>query len=178
MNTRPIPSEKLDALKGWPNPHAVDFEAKFDPAIDARVPRGSVCHLNANGLLALGCDDPSKNPMPLFVLWSNEDLVVNVPHPSPATTRRTFVPVNPTGVGMALVATGAYELVTTQFVPGDYLPNDKLTSPTSGDNAGRIAPGTLGTNVICGIVSRGVVDNGSGYDAIAFWPTVLPVYPS
>jgi hypothetical protein len=77
---------------------------------------------------------------------------------------------------MALVATGAYELASTAFVAGTYTPNMPLTSPLAPSaNAGLLQEGTIGTDMIVGLVSRGVVDNGYGYDAIAFWP--CPIFP-
>ena len=43
-------------------------------------------------------------------------------------------------------------------------------------DAGKLDVGTLYTDMIVGIVSRGVVDNGYGHDAVAFWP--FPVFPT
>jgi len=87
------------------------------------------------------------------------------------------VPVTPTGQALALVAVGAYELVSTAFVAGSYPPNTPLTANKSGSAApGKLRSGTLYTNMIVGIVSRGVVDNGYGKNALAFWP--CPVFPN
>ena len=77
---------------------------------------------------------------------------------------------------MALVATGAYELTSTEFVADTYAPNDALTSDTAGANAGLLKKGTMYTDMIVGIVSRGQVDNGYGFDSIAFWP--VAVFPT
>ena len=70
--------------------------------------------------------------------------------------------------------------MSTNYVTNaQYAPNDHLTSATgSGASAGKLVAGTLGTDTICGVVSRGVIDNGYGYNALAFWPVYLPVYPS
>jgi hypothetical protein len=76
---------------------------------------------------------------------------------------------------MALVAIGAYELVSTAYVAGSDLPNAPLTSATTGDNKGKLVAGNMYTNMIVGFVSRGVVDNGYGKNALAFWP--FPIFP-
>lgn len=178
---RSMTAYTLNALKGWPAPHALDFEAKINSAVTDWVPPGSVCHVDSAGTLSMGCDDDGSNPMPLFLFPSSDDPDVTNEAPDASTEKGAYVPINPTGVAMALVATGAYELTTTNFVDADYSPNDKLTADigtdvTSGD-AGKLKAGVLGTNVLCGVVSRGVIDNGYGHDALAFWPVFLPVYP-
>jgi len=85
--------------------------------------------------------------------------------------------MSPTGQAMALVAIGAYELVSTAFVSGSYAISQPLTANISGRAApGKLRGGTLYTNMIVGFVSRGVVDNGYGQNALAFWP--FPVFPT
>lgn len=165
----------LNALKGWPQPAAVDFHTEFDASITTLVPPGSVVHINVDGFYALGVGTLSV--MPLFMFNGSDDPDVVNDGGDPATTKGVFVGINPTGQAMALVAVGAYELTSTAFVAGTYDPNTPLTSPLSPDaNAGMLEAGTLYTDMIVGIVSRGVVDNGYGYDALAFWP--FPVFPS
>jgi len=174
-------SETLNALKGWPQMSAVDFEAKLNANITDRVPAGSVVSLNADLEFVLGVDSSTTNPMPMFTFFASDSPVVSNYGGNPSTTKGVWVPISPSGNMLALVAVGAYELVSTNFKTGvTYAPNSKLTSPmtaSSGHVPGRLEPGTLGTNVICGVVSRGVVDNGYGHDALAFWPVFLPVYP-
>jgi hypothetical protein len=103
-----------------------------------------------------------------------------------------FTALFPAGTMSALVATGAFELMTTEYVAGTYLPNDKLTSPTeaqiTGSNftaAGLLTNLTgwpsgagpapiLGKNNICGIVSRGVVPDMNNVSRLAFWPVYAP----
>jgi len=178
MNTNPrqMTADTLNALKGWPNPYAVDYEAEFDASLaSTRVPAGSVVHLTAGGKYLLGVGN--LNVMPLFTFNnSNDPDVVNYGG-NPATDRRAWVPFGPTGMAMALPACGAYELVTTQYVTGQsYVPNTPLTSALAGGNAGKVGPGVIGTNMIVGFVSRvGLQDNGYGHQAVAFWP--FPVFP-
>jgi hypothetical protein len=174
MSVGQMMAKTLNALKGWPNPAAVDFHTEFDPSVTQEVPPGAVVRLNNAGRYVLGVG--TTKAMPLFLFAGSRDPdVVNISG-NPATDKGVFVPIAPTGQAMALPAVGAYELVSTHFVPGSYPPNTPLTSPSTGPNAGRLSPGTLYTDMIVGFVSRGVVDNGYGYDAVAFWP--FPVFPT
>ena len=167
-------AETLNALKGWPNMAAVDFHAPFDATVFqsvTRVPAGSVVSLNSSGNFILGVGNTKV--MPLFTFYASDDPTVSPPNGGdPSTTRGVYVGLSPTGQCLALPACGAYELVSTNFVADSYAPNTLLTSATSGANAGKLAAGTLWTNTIVGIVSRGIVDNGYGHDALAFWPHV------
>ncbi len=173
---RQMTAYTLNALKGWPQPAAVDFHTTFDPTVvddDAVVLAGSVAHLSSAGQYLLGLG--AKTVMPLFMFNSSDDPDVVNDGGDASTTKGVFVPINPTGQAMSLVAVGAYELVSTAFVAGSYPPNTHLTSRLSPDaTAGQLRSGTLWTPTICGVVSRGVVDNGYGYDALAFWPQYLP----
>ena len=171
-------SETLNALKGWPAPHALDFEAKLNSAVTERVPRGTVAHVDSAGTLSLGCNDTTLNPMPLFIFPASDDEDVQNEAADASTTPGAFIPISPTGVLVALVATGAYELVSTNYVDASYAPNDKLTAatgttPTSGAS-GKLVAGAIDTDVICGVVSRGVINNGYGFNALAFWPVFIP----
>lgn len=166
----------LNALKGWPQPAAVDFHTTYDPTVIADgtvVLAGSVCHLSDAGQYVLGVG--SKAVMPLFMFNSSDDPDVVNDGGDASTTRGVFIPINPTGQSMSLVAVGALELVSTAFVADTYLPNDKLTSPLApASDAGQLKNGTLWTDTVVGVVSRGVVDNGYGFDAVAFWPWFCP----
>lgn len=174
---RQMTAETLNALKGWPQMAAVDFHTEFDATVFDlvdRVPAGSVVHLNEDGKFELGVGTLSV--MPMFSFNASDDPDVDNAAGDPATEKGVYIPINPTGQSMALVAVGAYELVSTAFVAGTYDPNDALTSPIAGSNAGKLQVGTLYTDMVVGIVSRGVVDNGYDHDAVAFWP--FPVFPN
>ena len=164
----------LNALKGCPQPAAVDFNTEFAAGIATVVLPGSVVHLDSTGRYALGVG--TLKVMPLFMFNGSDDPDVVNDGGDAATDKGVFIAINPTGQAMALVAVGAYELVSTAFVAGTYNPNDALTSDTTGANVGLLRVGTMHSDMIVGIVSRGVVDNGYGYDAVAFWP--LPVFPT
>lgn len=166
----------LNALKGWPQPAAVDFHTTFDDTITDEVLPGSVVHISATGTYLLGVGDDAV--MPLFMFNGSLDADVINEAGDPSTDRGVFVPINPTGQAMALVAVGAYELVSTAFVDDTYAPNDHLTSTLApAVDAGLLKKGTVYTATICGVVSRGVVDNGYGFEALAFWPVYIPATP-
>ena len=190
---RQMTAQTLNALKGWPQMAAVDFHAEFDAtnltALSlTRVPAGAVVHVSATtGKFILGAGDESVDGaltkanavMPMFTFNASDDPDVSNDGGDPATEKGVFIPISPTGQAMALVAVGAYELVSTNYVvasAASLVPNVPLTSPKTGANAGKLDVGVLYTDVVVGICSRGVVDNGYGTDAVAFWP--FPVFPS
>lgn len=175
---RQMTANTLNALKGWPNMNAVDFHSEFDsgiPAGDLPVLAGSVLSLNSSGNFILGVGTTSV--MPMFSFNNSDDPDVANDGGDASTDAGVFIPIAPTGQALALVATGAYELVSTAFVDAAYAPNDPLTADLSGDtDPGQLQAGTLYDDMIVGIVSRGVVDNGYGKNALAFWP--FPVFPT
>lgn len=174
---RQMTASTLNALKGWPQPQAVDFETQLDasvPEANKPVLEGSVVHVNASGKYELGVG--TTRVMPLFTFQSSDDPDVENDGGDASTDRGVWVPISPTGAIMALVAVGAYELVSTSFVADDYDPNDFLTSDLAGVNAGKLKKGVIYTDMIVGVVSRGKVDNGFGFTAVSFWP--FPIFPT
>ena len=183
----------LNALKGWPSQSALDYSASLAAGYLADttftvLPEGSVVHLNSTGYFEPGIG--TLTAMPLFTFQSSSDPDVMNYGGTPATDIGAFVAVQPSGVIMALVATGAYELVSTNvdltnFTSASYPPNTPLTSvqwtgtsagaakPASSANPtpGTLKPGTLTSHTICGIVSRGIVGNGYLNDNPAYVPT-------
>jgi hypothetical protein len=163
----------LNALKGWPAPAAVDFNTLMDPSVTTEVLPGSVVHLNSSGYYVLGVGN--LKVMPMFTFDDSLDPDVVNQGGDPSVTKGVFIGISPTGQLLALVAVGAYELVSTAFVSGTYNPNDHLTSPTTGVNAGllQVTTSVYGQTIV-GLVSRGIVDNGYGFDGVAFWPWYIP----
>ncbi len=176
MPTSPVQmtAKTLNAFKGWPSMSAVDFVGQLhDDLANTRVYPGTVVHIDpASDKFKLGIGDNTY--MPMFLFNGSDDADVQNYGGDPAADQDAWVPSIPAGDMMALVAIGAYELVSTQFVDDDYAANDHLTAAVSGDDAGKLAVGTVYTDTICGVVSRGVVDNGYGRDALAFWPVYIP----
>jgi hypothetical protein len=75
-----------------------------------------------------------------------------------------------------LVALGAYELQTTEFVTGQtYSANTPLTVQNAAtDDLGKVMPGNFYADAICGIVSDGQSTNANGSSVVAFWSYFLP----
>ena len=154
-------THELNPRKGWPSPYAVDYAAAYATGVTS-TPAGACCSLDANGDFRLGVDD---HDMAIFIFQNQTDFDV-----------LSDVGNISGGIGSGLVACGAYELQTTEFVAGVYPPNTPLTAALTGANAGQLVEGTPYTDPIVGVVSSGQSD--SEHDAtitfLAFWPVYLP----
>ena len=79
---RQMTAHSLEAKKGWPSPHAVDFSAKFhtsgaDALIDGYVAfAGSLVSLNSSGIFIYGC---AGGAMPMWLLQNSDDPDVENP---------------------------------------------------------------------------------------------------
>lgn len=183
---RQMTAHTLEAPKGWPSPHAVDFQAKFDStqlgAVSGGVAfAGRVVHLNNSGDYEFGI---GNRHMPLFLFQNSDDPDVENDGGDAATVANAWVAIAPTGKMLALVAAGAYELASTEFdTTQTYNPNDCLTAATGTTLA---TCGVLTnqsavpyTNPVCGVVSRGrtptSAKNAHGQPELYFWPVYLPV---
>jgi hypothetical protein len=176
----------LDYLKGWPHESGVDFDAHLSPNVTLDpVYGGSVVHLNPEGLFELGA---GGRQMPMFLNNGTRDLDVN----NDGGTQ--WYAIAPTKKLSALVASGAYELETTEFYADSnvvYTPGDILHSPTEAQvyastkiGAGMLyksraylqtdAAFVLGADNICGVVSRRRHINAHRRDVISFHPVYFP----
>ncbi len=189
---RSMMAHTLNPLKGWPHNAALDFSAPLSATALASAPifSGSCVHLTTNTAVVgnveydLGCPKTSgKWHMPLFLFpnsddpdVSNDGGIYGTSDDAPegwAAVKRNNV--------LALVATGAYELETTEFDDDDYAAGDALRSGTDG----KLENGVQYTDPIVGIVSRGVKNLGQltttggapVRSALAFWPVNLPATP-
>lgn len=168
-------SRTLSVLKGWPVDTALDFAAQYDASVTDVMPAGTVVRLNSSGKFLVGVGN--NKVMPLITFKASDDPSVAPPsNGDPSTTYGAFVGGTPQNVVLAFPATAGLELLSTNYVSDTYAPNDPLTAATSGGNAGKLAKGTMYTNMIVGLVSRGVINNGWGYSALAFW--THPVFPT
>ena len=92
--------------------------------------------------------------------------------------------ISPSGKLSGLVATGGYEIATTEYVKTSggnavtYAPGDLLTAPTTG---GSTVEGVLTKSSavqykdpVCGVVSSGAAKNHNGVDTLSFWCVYLP----
>lgn len=171
-------SHGLDPLKGWPSPYAVDFTAKLSANVTiSPFYAGRVVHLNASGELETGMGT-SNNKMPMFTLQNSDDPSVKNDGGTPSTDTGVWVGISPSGGINCLVAVGAYELESTEYVTGtSYAPGDWLKATFANTNAatgGVIDKQATVTSGICGVVSRGARTNAHGVSVLAFWPWYLP----
>ncbi len=180
---RSINAHVLNPLKGWPQNAALDFSAPISAAALAATETGvlyagSCVHLDTNGEYALGCEKASALcHMPIFLFPNSDDPdvsndggitgTVNDDPDGWAAVKRNNV--------LGLVATGGYELETTEYI-GTPTIGKALKALTS--DKGKLAVGTVGTDTVVGIVSRGVKNLGqldNRTQTLAFWPVCLPV---
>jgi hypothetical protein len=167
---------------------ALDKSAPLESTIlldSTEVPAGRVASLNSSGEFVLGLD--VNMAMPIF-LWQGKD------HPdvynngvSPVTSVQHWVGISPTGIMSGLVATGGYELQTTEFNTAlTYVPNDALTCSAAGvlTNAA-ITPYTTPIVGVCSWhnnedqqqspkATGPVGTNAHGVTTLSFWPVYLP----
>ena len=172
----------LDAVKGWFHMAALDFTAKLSASeVDsAYAYAGRVVHLDSSGEFRLGC---TGNQMPIFLLQNNTDSDVT------NAGGGVWYPIAPVGNLTGLVAKGAYELETTEFVDTTYYPNDYLRcTGASGATNGKLTNGSVvtledstslgaGTNptAVVGVVSRAKRKRQSDRNyVLSFWPIYKP----
>lgn len=174
----------LNPLKGWPDTNALDIAAPYSAAALAAlapdpIPGGRCAHLNASKQLDLGCEhEVGKIHMPIFTLhWSDHPDVVNV---GGITGSASDDPQGWMGVKRGnmsgIVATAGVELQTDQFnTAQNYAPGDPLQAANI--NKGVLSKGALSSQLIVGIVSRGVVgltQLPTATQVLTFWPVVIP----
>lgn len=154
---------ELNATKGWPSPYALDKRVERDTGVTG-VFAGMCLRLDATtGKAKRGS---TNGDMGLFV-WQNEnDFDVN-----------GDVGNIISNILNTLVASGAYELETTEFVGAGFVPNAPLTAENgAGADQGKVKVTTLGgTENIVGVVSEtGPLTNEFRKTVVRFWPVYLP----
>lgn len=166
----------LDVKKGWFDMASLDYSAKLSSAVTFAVKRGRVVHVDSNGEFRPGAHDTN---IAIFLLNGSEDADVS----NPGTTaggRFMHQAVAPTGKMSGLVATGGYEIATTEFdTSRTYTPGDLLTATASNSNAttgGRVTNESVTQYVtpVVGVVSSGKAQNHNGIQALSFWTVWLP----
>ena len=173
----------LDAIKGWFHEAALDHSAAFAGgqevagSVAQEYKQGMVASLNASDQLVLGC---GGNSVAIFLLQSEDD---------PDVANASFsgsgewVSIGPSGTLSGLVATGGYELESTEYKDEAYAPGQPLTSKlTTNALCGSLQDGVAYTDAIVGIVSKAqvvssnaaVVKNSHGQPVLRFWSVWLP----
>lgn len=182
----------LDPKKGWFQMHALDYQAKLSDNVTFDLPAGRTCHINSVGEYetGVGASGATSCRMPIYLFSGSVDFDVQ----NPGTTASGLFmhqAVGPEGNMLGLVATGGYQLETTEFIAeadstlGAYAPNQPLTAATANTT---LATGGMITNTgtgsgnkvqqfvnpICGIVAKGVLTNAHGVSVLNFWSYFLP----
>jgi hypothetical protein len=168
----------LDVKKGWFDMASLDYAAKLASTVTFMVQRGRVVHVNTNGDFVPGAH---KTSPAIFLLNGSEDADVSNPGTT-AAGNFMHLAVAPTGKLSGLVATGGYEISTTEFVAGNtYRPGDLLSATRSDASTPAATDGRLTnynvtqyTTPVVGVVSSGAGKNHNGIQALSFWCVYLP----
>jgi hypothetical protein len=171
LNPAQMIDHSLTELSGRSLMYALDFSAA--PASGESVDQGGVMTLNSNGqfVAGLGAYDNTQiidhnAPVAIFAIQGTNEFDAN-----------SDVGNMSGGVQSGLVATGGYEIQTTEFVAGTYAPNDTLTFATSTDK-GKVTLSGAGYSAyhVCGVVSSGVSSNADSVSVLSFWTVWMPAY--
>jgi hypothetical protein len=126
----------LDELKGWPDESALDFDAYLSGNVGVLPVYGGSCvHVDPLGEFALGVGPAD---MGIFLLQGSQELDVS----NYGGTQ--WYAIAPTGKMSGLVATGAFELETTEFFQ-DWPATGP--APPAGVTAGGVIPYPPGTQL-------------------------------
>lgn len=164
----------LDAVKGWlpGNMASLDCSAKLSANVTIDpVYAGRVVHKNDDEEFEMGV---TGTQMAIFLLQNSDD-------PDVANEGGDdFQAIAPRGNMSGLVATGGYEVASTEYDQDQtYHVNDVLRAVASNSNAttgGRLtnASWTLGTNAGVGVVSKIPARNSHRKFVITFWTAYIP----
>lgn len=177
-------------LKGWPSPTALDFTGKLHSAVTiSPLPAGRCVHVFSIEAVVYGPGTSGGCPlfktgvtgtqMGIFTLQGSADFDVQ------NSGGTDWYEIAPKGIMSGVVATGAYEIETTEYDTSlTYAPNDPLAANAADTDSDPETGGGCLTNdcevytdAIVGVVSRSTYTNAYGRSALAFWPVYLPEDP-
>jgi hypothetical protein len=153
---------ELNPVKGWPSPYALDKSAPAGSGVTGIAP-GMVVSLNSVEKWKRGC---ANGEMPCFAFPGQNDFDVN-------GDVGNIIGNNL----MALVATGGYELESTEYMGAGFGVNVPLTAHNTADaDQGKLKVTTLGSSdMIVGICSKAApFMNDFRKNVLRFWPVFLP----
>jgi len=164
LNPKGMFASLINVVKGPSKMHRLDYAAA--PAPGETIVEGAVCSLNNAGLLVNGVSvgTGANRPMPMFAIQGINDFDAN-----------SDVGNMSGGVMSAYVATGGYEIETTEFVSAAYKSNDLLTADST--EVGKLSKCTVApydAEVVVGCVSKSVFKNADSLDVLSFWSMFLP----
>jgi len=161
----------LNVVKGPSLMHRLDKDAA-PAAGQSDIFEGMLVSLNNAGAMVKGCDngEGANRPMPMFAIQGIDDFDAN-----------SDVGNISGGVMSAVVATGGFEIETTEFVAGGntFACNDLLTGASATD-LGKVTKATevYGAETICGVVSSTALVSGAAQadklPVLTFWSVYLP----
>jgi hypothetical protein len=178
---------ELDPVKGWWDERQLTYNA---PPYETggtfqTVLAGQCGHIDAtSGAFRLGLPDSAGVCMPLFARANSADNDVRRVEGNISGQASSYDGSNPESlfIGLPLlVATGGYELGTTEFASGTtFAINDILSSDLDNGELDSLTVGGLNEDLAdrmgCGIVSQGVKANKHGINMLYFW--ACPVWPA
>lgn len=173
----------IDAKKGWFDMASLDYDAKLSAEVTFDVPRGRVVHINVDNEFETGV---TAKAIAIFLLNGSLDFDVS----NPGTTRSGLFmhkAIAPTGKMSGLVATGGYEIDSSEFDDDQtYESGNLLTAVVDNDdidvgglltNQGSGSPDGLVkqfVDPVCGVVSSGAHANHNGVRTLSFHSVWLP----
>lgn len=167
----------LDIKKGWFDMASLDYSAKLG-SVPFNLPRGRVVHLENVGGQEVFLPGVRNTDVAIFLLNGATDFDVSNPG---TTASGKFVQqaISPTGKMSGVVATGGYEIDSTEFRSDlTYAPGDLLTAVTGSCpiNAGTLTNSGVVqfVNPVVGVVSSGKHMNHNGVNTLSFWSVYLP----
>ena len=159
----------------------VTFNAPSGGGTTDFLPGGRIVHLNSSGEFETGMTSTAGLvEMPLLLLTNSDEPDVTNPGPSPTTAQDPWVAAGPTGATTAIPVTAGYEFQSSEYATATYAYNDELTATkanTTAATGGQLLQGVLGTNPICGIVSRPAqaVYAPNAQTVLSFWGWYSPI---
>jgi hypothetical protein len=168
----------IDIKKGWFDMASLDYSAKLLGSISYAIPRGRVVHLELSAGKEVFVPGVHNTGVAIFLLNGSTDADVSNPT-NTASGKFVQQAVSPTGKLSGVVATGGYEIDSTEFVTNrTYNPGDLLTAAagSSSSDAGVLTNASVRQFVtpVCGVVSSGKHTNHNGVETLSFWSVWLP----
>ena len=165
----------LDVISGYDGMHDLQYHAV--PATGETWQRGALLSIDANGQYIAGLSGLAGGEMPMWAINARNDFDANsdVGNISGASARQDGQLLG--GIA-SFVATGGYELATTEFDPvaiAAYVPNAPLVHfpATPGFVTAGSNPPAIDESIV-GIVSKGVRAEVYGQSVLQFWSVYLP----
>ena len=164
-----VPAQMYDhscvIVKSVDKLYLTDYAAA--PAAGQTYRSGAVISLDSSGKFVKGLPvgQQGVRPMPMLAIQGTDNFSAN-----------SDVNNISGGVNSGYVCSAGYEIETTEYVPGAYVPNDLLTGATAGD-IGKLKKAAVspdGLVPVCGVVSKGKNTNHDGVVVLRFWTVYLP----